>query len=118
MIVKVPSEGTWPNKAAEHYAARLAALVLAEKMNAQPSPYAVLIDCLQQDGLQDDAKELDELLRHIAWTTGSEFLGEFGFRMKRLKETQWDRMSDKTKQSFRIAAKTILKVWPSIGLQE
>jgi len=85
-------------------------------MNEQESPYAVLIDGLQQDGLQTEAQELDDLLRHVAWTTGSEFMGELGARMKKVKAEKWDRMSDGTKQSFRIAAKTILKVWPRIGL--
>jgi hypothetical protein len=85
-------------------------------MNEQPSPYAILIDCLQQDGLRTEAKELDFLLRHVAWTTGSEFMGEFGARMKKVKAEQWGRMSSGSKQSFRIAAETILKVWPDIGL--
>jgi hypothetical protein len=85
-------------------------------MNEQPSPYAILIDCLQQDGLLTEAKELDGLLRHVAWTTGSEFMGEFGARMKKVKAKQWGRMSDKAKQAFRIASEPILKVWPHIGL--
>jgi hypothetical protein len=82
----------------------------------EPSPFAILIDYLEEDGLAADAKQLNTLLRDVAWTTGSEFLGEFGLRMKELKTTQWHRMSSKTRASFRSATRAIVKVWPDIGL--
>ena len=85
-------------------------------MKEPPSPYTVLIDCLQQDGLLSEAKGLDTLLHDVALTTGSEFTGEFGLKMKGLKKACWSRMSDKTRQAFKIASDTILKVWPEIGL--
>ncbi len=85
-------------------------------MNNQQGPYADLIDHLRQDGLLQEAKELETLLLHVAWTTGTEFIGEFGLKMKSLKTAQWDRMSDKTRQSFKKAAEAILTVWPMIGL--
>jgi len=85
-------------------------------MKTQPSSYAILIDSLAEDGLQAQSKELDVLLRHVAWTTGSEFMGEFGQTMKEIKASQWSQMSDKTRRSFKSAADEILKVWPEIGL--
>ena len=85
-------------------------------MKEEPSPFALLIDYVERDGLAADAKQLSTLLRDVAWTTGSEFLGEFGLRIKELKKTQWHRMSPKTRASFRSAARAIMKGWPDIGL--
>jgi hypothetical protein len=85
-------------------------------MKEEASPFAILIDYLKQDGLAADAEQLNTLLRESAWTTGSEFLGEFGLRMKELKTAQWHRMNPKTRASFRSAARAIMKVWPDIGL--
>jgi hypothetical protein len=85
-------------------------------MNVQPSPHAILIDCLAQDGLLAEAQELDDLLRRVAWTTGSEFAGEFGLALKKLKAAHWGRMSDRTKQAFKTAAAAVRQVWPKMGL--
>ena len=85
-------------------------------MKEEESPFAILIECLTQDELTDEARELDVLLREVAWTTGSEFLGEFGQKMKEIKTTQWDHMQDGTQAAFTNAAGAVLKVWPEIGL--
>lgn len=85
-------------------------------MKEEPSIFAVLIESMKEDDLASEANQLDALLRHVAWTTGSEFLGEFGLKMKTLKSAQWNRMSDKTRESFANVAVAILKVWPEIGL--
>ena len=85
-------------------------------MQDSQSPFAALIESLQGDGSTDEARQLDVLLRQVAWTTGSEFLGEFGRAMKALKATHWHRMSDKTKACFRDAAAAVRKAWPRIRL--
>jgi hypothetical protein len=86
------------------------------KQETKPSPFATLIDCLKEDGLAAEVKKLDYLLREVAWTTGSEFQGEFGLEMKNIKKSSWNRMSEKTKACFKSVADTILKAWPDIGL--
>jgi hypothetical protein len=86
------------------------------KQDTEPSPFAMLIDCMKENGLADEAKKLDTLLRGAAWTTGSEFKGEFGLEMKNIKRSSWNRMSEETNACFKSVADTILKVWPDIGL--
>jgi len=71
---------------------------------------------MKEDGLAEEAKKLENLLREAAWTTGSEFQGEFGLEMKDIKRSSWKRMSEKTKASFKCVASMILKSWPGIGL--
>lgn len=85
-------------------------------MKKYPSPFAALIESLEEDGLTDEARQLDALLCQVAWTTGSELLGEFGLRMKAFKATHWNQISDKTKTCFRNAAAAVRKVWPHIKL--
>lgn len=85
-------------------------------MNKHPSPFAILIACLEEDGLLSDSRAFDVLLRQVAWTTGSEFMGEFGKKMKQLKASQWSHMSGKTRSAFRAAADDIKTVWPGISL--
>lgn len=81
-------------------------------METQPNPFVVLIDRLAQDGLADEAVRLNELLRQTAWTTGTEFLGEFGLAMKRMRKSVRSRASAETKAAFRSAAKAVRKAWP------
>ena len=87
------------------------------KKDPEQSPFATLIDCMKDDGLATAAKRLDLLLHNEAGTTGSEFQGDFGLEMKRIKRSPaWYRMSRKTKATFGSVAAMILKVWPAIGL--
>jgi hypothetical protein len=86
------------------------------KKKAQPTSFAVLIGRMKHDGLVDEAERLDSLLCKTAWTTGSEFLGEFGHAMKKIKRASWKRMNDSTRTAFKSAARTILKAWPRLGL--
>jgi len=85
-------------------------------MNENQNPLTTLIESLEGDGLTEEARQLNVLVRQVAWTTGSEFLGELGQAMKALKATHWNRMSDKTKTCFRGAAAAVRKAWPQIRL--
>ncbi len=80
----------------------------------EPTPLAMLIDHLKEDGLADEAEKLNTLLRKVAWTTGTEFLGEFGLEMKAVKKSSWKRMSAKTKATFASAARLVKKTWPTM----
>ena len=87
------------------------------KKETKQSSFVTLIDCMKDDGLAAGAKRLDMLLHNkVAWSTGSEFQGDFGLEMKNIKRSSWRRMSPKTQTSFGSVAHMILKVWPAIGL--
>ncbi len=76
------------------------------------SPFAVLIDRLAQDGLTDEAARLNTLLRETAWTTGTEFLGEFGLAMKGMRRAVRKRARPETRAAFNAAARVVRKTWP------
>lgn len=42
-----------------------------------------LIELLAVDGLAPESEKLENLLKKVAWTSGSEFYGEFGLEMKK-----------------------------------
>ena len=85
-------------------------------MNNTENKFSALVESLTKDGLTTESAKLDFLINKVAWTTGSEFLGEFGQKMKEVKATCWESMQDQTKTAFSDAAKDVLKVWPKIGL--
>jgi hypothetical protein len=85
-------------------------------MDNKPSPFEQLIEYLAEDGLADESEKLGFLLRKVAWTTGSEFYGEFGQEMKKIKAGSWNRMRAETKAAFKECAEMVCKVWPDIGL--
>ena len=85
-------------------------------MNTTENKFFALVDALSKEGLVIESEKLDFLINKVVWTTGSEFLGEFGIKMKEIKETCWGNMQDQTKTVFSDAAKEVLHVWPEIGL--
>ena len=86
----------------------------SQKDPAQTDPFVVLIDQLRQDGLIEEADRLNVHLRETAWTTGTEFLGEFGLEMKRMRKSVRRLASAETKATFRAAARVIKKTWPHL----
>ncbi len=44
-----------------------------------------LIEKLKAGGFAQDARKLDDLMYHTAWTTGSELLGELSFALGNMK---------------------------------
>jgi hypothetical protein len=80
------------------------------------SPCAALIEALKGDGLLAEAETLDTLLRHTAWTTGTEFLGEFGLAMRKVRASAGRRMSGKTRACYKEAARAVRKAWPLMRL--
>lgn len=81
-----------------------------------PDPFESIVDCLKKDGLTDQADRFDELLHHVAWTTGTEMIGELGLEMKRTWPVVKRRGSGKTKEIFRSAARLVRKSWPLFRL--
>jgi len=83
---------------------------------SHPDPFESIVDHLKKDGLPDHANSFDELLHHVAWTTGTEMIGELGLEMKRMWPMVKARGSDETKESFRSAARVVRKSWPLFRL--
>ena len=86
------------------------------KAQEKQNPLTALIESLEVDGMTEEARELNVLVSEVAWTTGSEFLGELGRAMKALKAAHWTRMGAATRACFRDAAVTVRKAWPQIRL--
>lgn len=84
--------------------------------HSAPDPFKSIVDCLKKDGLTDQADRFDELLHHVAWTTGTEMIGELGLEMKRTWPVVKRRGSGETKEVFRSAARIVRKSWPLFRL--
>jgi len=82
--------------------------------DTQNDPFGALIDYLKKDGLNDEAAKLHVLAREMAWTTGTEYLGEFGHAMASMRKVVKHRASAETKVAWRASAKVIRKAWPSL----
>jgi len=76
-------------------------------------PFGLLIECLKKDGLDGEAATLHVLRYEMAWTTGTEFTGEFGQAMAGMRKAVKKGASDETKKAWRASGKAVLKVWPS-----
>jgi hypothetical protein len=84
--------------------------------HSPPDPFESIVNCLKKEGLPDQANSFDELLHHVAWTTGTEMIGELGLEIKRMWPMVKARGSNETKESFRSAARLVRKSWPLFRL--
>ena len=75
-------------------------------------PFDKLIASLRNDGLIKEADLLHYLITKVAWTTGSELIGELGQTIKRIEENM-SRLSDNSKENIREAMKIVKQVWPN-----
>ena len=75
-----------------------------------------LIELLAIDRLALESEKLEDLLKKVAWTSGSEFYGEFGLEMKKIKSEKWRKMSPETRAVFDLCVFEVRRVWPHIGL--
>lgn len=81
-----------------------------------PDLFESIVDCLKKDGLTSQADRFDELLHRVAWTTGTEMIGELGLEMKRTWPIVKRRGTGETKEVFRTAARLVRKSWPLFRL--
>lgn len=84
--------------------------------HSPPDLFESIVDRLKKDGLPDQANRFDELLHHVAWTTGTEMIGELGLEMKRMWPMVKACGSNETKEDFRSAARIVRKSWPLFRL--
>lgn len=75
-------------------------------------PFEVLIRSLRVDGHQHHADFLDHLLHKVAWTTGSELIGELGQIIKKIKTEDSSRLSAETNKDMKEGMDMVKAVWP------
>ena len=75
-------------------------------------PFERLIVSLRADGLAGDADRLHDLIHKVAWTTGSELMGELGQEIRKLRREHGDRFSANTRNLMDAALQMVERVWP------
>ncbi len=76
------------------------------------APFEELIASLRADGLAGHADRLHRLLHGVAWTTGSELIGELGQALKDLARDHGNSFSDSTRVRMKAAFEMATRVWP------
>jgi hypothetical protein len=74
-------------------------------------PFERLIVSLRADGLAQDAERLHYLIHKVAWTTGSELLGELGREIAKLRGEHEARFSSSTRDQMEEALEMVARVW-------
>ncbi len=80
---------------------------------SQRDPFALLVECLKKDGLTEASDKLHILRHEMAWTTGTELIGEFGQAMVSMRRVVKRGASAETKDAWRESARIVRKAWPS-----
>lgn len=75
-------------------------------------PFDQLIESLRSDGFANEADRLHFLIYEVAWTTGSELIGELGQEIKAIAQEQGDDFSSKTRSKIGDAMRIVERVWP------
>jgi hypothetical protein len=81
-----------------------------------PSPdghdcFRELIQELRREHFDEVAEKIDFILNHIAWTTGSELVGELGAAIRDFKRTQ-PVVSPSLRSALEQCARMVVRVWP------
>lgn len=71
-----------------------------------------LIASLRYDGLSAEAERLHVLLHEVAWTTGSELLGELGQELKKIEQGESSKLSDGSTEKIAECFRMVFRVWP------
>ena len=75
-------------------------------------PFDDLIVSLRVDGLNTEADRLHYIIHKVAWTTGSELIGELGQEMKKLEQEHGSDLSTSTGAKVEAAFEMVRRVWP------
>ena len=70
-----------------------------------------LVQELQREHFDDVADKVDSILNHVAWTTGSEHIGELGAAVRDFERTQ-PVVSSSLRLSLDVCMQAVLRVWP------
>lgn len=71
-----------------------------------------LIASLRSDGLSEAADRLHVLLHEVAWTTGSELIGELGLELKRIESEGSLKKSPKSLETIEKCFRMVFREWP------
>lgn len=74
-------------------------------------PFEKLIVCLRADGMEPEAHSIHHLMHKVAWTTGSELLGELGQKINRIREEKNSDLSDETKKKMKEGIQMVRVAW-------
>jgi hypothetical protein len=75
-------------------------------------PYDRLIASLRNDGLLKESNLLQHMIHSVAWTTGSELIGELGQAIKKIEKACPLSLSDDSRKNNREAMEMVKRVWP------
>jgi hypothetical protein len=75
-------------------------------------PFEQLIASLRNDGLLKEAERVHQTIHEVAWTTGSELLGELGMAIKSMRKESPPGLSDESKKKMREAMRMVKRAWP------
>ena len=75
-------------------------------------PFDRLIMSLRHDGLPRESNLLHDMIYGIAWTTGSELIGELGKAIKKIRVESPLSLSDDSKKNMCEAIEMVKRVWP------
>jgi hypothetical protein len=84
-------------------------------MASEPISYVCfdeLIASLRNDGCADDADRMHILLHEVAWTTGSELIGELGQELKRIEQQGAHKRPAYTLDRIEECFRMVFRVWP------
>lgn len=76
-----------------------------------PDPFEVLIERLNSEGFRETADRVDEVRHRIAWTTGTELLGELGLALQAFKR-QRPRVSPELRRQLKACLRLVRRAWP------
>jgi hypothetical protein len=76
------------------------------------NPLKNLLPALVRDCLLKESSLLHNMIHQIAWTTGSELMGELGQTLKRIRKENLPRLSDDSREHIREAMEMGRRVWP------
>ena len=76
------------------------------------APFDELVASLRTDGLTNDADRLHFMIHKVAWTTGSELVGELGQAMKDVAGQHGRSLSEVSRLKMETAFEMVRTVWP------
>lgn len=69
---------------------------------------------LSAEGLPDHARKLHTLIHDVAWTTGSELLGELGVELKRIQDLHDPHLPSDLSEAIARSLHFVRKYWPEL----
>jgi hypothetical protein len=76
-------------------------------------PFEALIRQLRVEGYAEAADQLDTILHHTAWTTGTELLGELGIALRDFTRTR-PKAGTELRRCLRTCRRVVRRAWPGL----